>query len=191
MPNPQQTADEQDLGSAPANQIDQSMYIVVTDRIGQTFPLMIQANTSGLTWGSKTGNTLGRCLRLEDRSAPHFYDFGIDHQGNLFITQQGTEDANQPEPALTISPEGSLAFGTSGGPNLTPSPAGGLMLDSSLTVQGFLVVNGVVSFAHSLTVSGGVTFSGNVNVGQLPTNAPADSRPVMIDSQGNLYAQPQ
>jgi hypothetical protein len=176
----QQTPDQQT--QAPES-VTQSQYILVTDRVGQTFPLMIQADTSGLAWGSASGQTLGRQLRLEDRSGPRFYDFGVDQLGNLFITKQGTDIENAPDHALTISPEGALAFGTSGGPTLAASGAGGLNLNTSMAVQGFLSVSGVVVLNASLSVNGGVTLA------NLPTPAPAGAKTVMIDSLGNLYAQ--
>lgn len=53
------------------------------DIIGSAFPLEINANTGGQTYGT---NTYGRILRLNNTTQSRAYDLGIGATGNFFIT---------------------------------------------------------------------------------------------------------
>lgn len=80
------------------------------DMAGQSLPVGVFCNVSGVTWGTGPGNTLGRLVRLAQFTTPagpdyQFYDMGIDQAGDYFFgDQQSWSGGNvAPRKMLTIS----------------------------------------------------------------------------------------
>ena len=71
------------------------------DNPGTSLPLqVIQSATSAGAWG--------RVLRLQGAGSGHFFDFGIDTNGNLFLNGPGS---TQTKHLLMISPTGVITVG--------------------------------------------------------------------------------
>jgi hypothetical protein len=135
------------------------------DEVGLTYPLWVQSDTTGLTWNNGSiGSTYGRMIRLQDLAlggpTSGFYDLGIDHAGNFFVTIQAN-----PTKSFLIAPGGAATFTST------------------------LRVGDSVSTGGNVSVGGSLNVSGQVNIHNLPV-APAGAKHLMVDSAGNLYVEP-
>jgi hypothetical protein len=143
--------------------------IQATDVDGLVYPLWIQSNTQGLTWGAAIGQTQGKMLRFHNLASPPtgkgFYDMGIAAGGDFYITGQGISD-----PILKIT-----------APFNPDLPLGTIVILGQVSVMDKVDIFAEVNIVGNLTVSGG-TF---VIFSDLPT-APPGSRQLMLDVQGNL-----
>ncbi len=84
-----------------------TMIVDGKDIVASDYPMQIISNSSGLTFGSNTGNTLGRMLRLQDLNQGTFYDQGIDGSDNYFL-----EVGNSDQESFVMNPNGNVGIGT-------------------------------------------------------------------------------
>jgi len=82
-----------------------AVYIDGTDFIDSIIPFTVRIDTSHSTYGPNDGNTLGRLIRLENKTSTKdcAFDIGIDKDGNLFIN--GNASLNN---LLKITPSGQV-----------------------------------------------------------------------------------
>jgi hypothetical protein len=80
--------------TSPLRLSKDSVVVQSVDTVGKSFPFTVHA--------SPAEKTFGRLLRLAAANSSHFYDLGIDAQGDFFINGPASVDI----PILTITPDG-------------------------------------------------------------------------------------
>ncbi len=84
-----------------------SLQVDGEDVVGADYPSEIISNSSGLTFGPNTGQTLGRMLRLQDLNQGTFYDQGIDGTDSYFL-----EVGNSNQESFVMNPNGYIGVNT-------------------------------------------------------------------------------
>jgi len=78
-----------------------TLHVSGVDAVGVSYPMFLQTNSTGLTFGPSFDSTLGRILRLGDLAltcgscpgSSNAYDLGIDKQGNFFASPTGIQQS--------------------------------------------------------------------------------------------------
>jgi len=140
------------------------MVINNTDVVGGSLPLVINQNTTGLTWSESVGGTEGRMLRLYDGS--QIYDFGITQTHGFFLGN-GLGITGQ---IISATSAGNVTIPRGGLTSAADMSANGVIIGSQGGSQSTRVGNGSVSNYNNSTsigffASNGTTGADNTAVG--------------------------
>ncbi len=134
-----------------------TMIVDGRDSVGGSFPVLIQSNSAGLTFGT---STYGRMLRLLDANQGNdFYDQGVDGNGSYFVM-----NGQSSQEGIVLDSIGNVGIGTTT-PGATLQVVGTLVAGSGGTATGTNAIalgNGAIASGNYSSVGGG---SGNIASG--------------------------